>query len=130
MTFGEFLGVKCGDIDIETGKQMSHRDIYRRAIERFGGLEKLKPFIPFSLDEIRKAIPEDEHLNNLPMRKWDFASGFNVSYSDKYGLMVIPNGGGIWNLYRKHGITSASNSQGVCLLKEAAKEWAEEEFAK
>lgn len=130
MTFGEFIGVKCGDIDIETGERMTHRAIYRRAIERFGGLEKVKPFIPFGLNEIRKAIPGDEYLNNLSARKWDFASGFNSRHSDKCGEIVTPNGCGLWNLYRKHGITSASNSQGVCLLKEAAKEWAEEEFAK
>ena len=112
MTFSEFAGVKCADIDIETGNRLAHRDIYRRVIQRLGGLEKVKPFIPFSLEQIRKAIPKDEHLNNLPLRKWDFAAG------------------GLWVLYRENDIRSASLSQGVCLLKEAAKEWAEEETEK
>lgn len=112
MTFSEFAGVKCADIDIETGNRMAHRDIYRRVIERLGGLEKVKPYIPFSLVKIRKAIPKDEHLNNLPIRKWDLAAGC------------------LWVLYRKNDIRSASPSQGVCLLKEAAKEWVEEETGK
>lgn len=130
MTFSEFAGVKCADIDIETGNRMAHRDIYRRAIDRLGGLEKVKPYIPFTLEEIQKAIPKDEHLNNLPMRSWDYASGFNT-HKDRWGCeQVTPHGGGLWRLYRENGITSASNSQGVCLLKEAAKEWVEEETGK
>lgn len=112
MTFSEFAGVKCADIDIETGNRMAHRDIYRRVIQRLGGLEKVKPYIPFSLEQIRKAIPKDEYLNNLPIREWDFHASC------------------LWGLYRKNDIRSASISQGVCLLKEAAKEWAEEETGK
>ena len=112
MTFSEFAGVKCADIDVETGNRMANRDIYRRVIQRLGGLEKVKPFIPFSLEQIQKAIPKDEHLNNLPIREWDRAAGW------------------LWVLYRKNDIRSASLSQGVCLLKEAAREWYEEETEK
>lgn len=112
MTFSEFAGVKCADIDIETGNRMAHRDIYRRVIERLGGLEKVKPYIPFSIEQIQKAFPKDEYLNNLTIRKWDRAAGW------------------LWVLYRKNDIHSASLSQGVCLLKEAAKQWAEEETEK
>lgn len=113
MTFSEFAGVKCADIDIETGNRMAHRDIYRRVIERLGGLEKVKPYIPFTLEKIQKAIPYNEYLNNLPLASWDTVASYSI-----------------WPLYRENGITSASISQGVCLLKEAAKEWAEEETGK
>lgn len=123
MTFSEFIGIKCADLDIETGKRMEHRAIYQRAVERFGGLEVIKPLIPFSLEQIKKALEcGDEHLNTLPIRKWDSASGFYCR-----GASCTPQfGADIWNLYRKHGVTSASNAQGVCLLKEAARMWAEE----
>ena len=38
-------------------------------------------------------------------------------------------GGGIWELYRQHGINAASNSEGVCILKEAARRLVEREEA-
>ena len=111
MTFEEFIGIKNADIDIETGKQMKHRDIYRRAITRFGGLKAIKPLIPFSLEEIKEALAKgDEHLNTLDIRKWDSAAGFYVKGYD-YALMPSP----IWYLYRQNHVTSASCSQGVCM---------------
>ena len=121
MTFEEFIGIKNADIDIETGKQMKHQYIYRRAIMRFGGLKAIEPFIPFSLEEIKKALAKgDEHLNTLDMRKWDNASGFYCQGSE---CRIIPSP--IWNLYRQHHVTSVSCSQSVCLLKEAARWLAE-----
>lgn len=124
MTLSEFMGVKNADIDIETGKKMTHREIYRRCIERLGGLNAVKPFIPYSLAQIRQALPHDEHLNNLPISKWDWASGFNCRGGD---CTLI--GGGIVALYREHGINAFSCAQGVCILKEAAREWVEESEA-
>lgn len=77
MTFNEFIGVRNANIDIETGVELPHQYIYRRAIMRFGGLGAIKPFIPFSLEKIKKALAKgDEHLNTLEMRRWDKASGF------------------------------------------------------
>ena len=121
MTFSEFIGVHNANIDIETGEQLSHQYIYRRAIMRFGGLKAIEPFIPFSLEEIKKALAKgDEHLNTLDMRKWDNASGFYCQGSE---CRIIPSP--IWNLYRQHHVTSVSCSQSVCLLKEAARWLAE-----
>lgn len=56
------------------------------------------------MDEIRKKIKLDPYLNNTPIKLWDAAAMTSI-----------------WWLYRKHGITSASCSQGVCILKEAAR---------
>ena len=124
MTFSEFIGIKCANLDIETGEKMEHRAIYQRAVERFGGLKAIKPLIPFSLEQIKKALESgDEHLNTLPIKEWNFASGFVTYKWECKPIFHQP----IWYLYKKHGITSASNSQGVCLLKEAARVWAEEE---
>ena len=125
MTFSEFIGIKCADLDIETGEKMEHRAIYQRAVERFGGLEAIKPLIPFGLEEIKKAITNgDEHLNTLPIKEWDFASGFVTYKGECKPMFNAP----MWKLYWEHGVTSASNAQGVCLLKEAARMWAEEEL--
>lgn len=117
MTFSEFIGVRRGDEDIETGRRMTHREIYARAIERFGGLDEVWNYVPYrDVAWLRKKVAEDPFLNNTDMTPWDFASGF-ICYKSE----VKYTGSGLWRLYRQHGVTSASNSEGVCLLKEAAR---------
>lgn len=121
MTFNEFIGVRNANIDIETGVELPHKYIYRRAIMRFGGLDAIKPLIPFSVTKIREALANgDEHLNTLNIGIWDNAAGF---YVDGPNCIIMPSP--IWNLYMQHNVKSASCSQGVCLLKEAARMWAE-----
>ena len=122
-TFSEAINIKNADIDRTTGEKISHREIYTRAINLLGGLDDVIPYIPFGLEEIKEALKQDEYLNNLSMDKWDYASGFRCGRQGS----VIFIGGGVWNLYRKAGINAASNAQGVCLLKEAARQWAERE---
>lgn len=121
-SFSEAINVKNADIDTITGERLTHREIYARAINLLGGLDAVIPYIPFSLVAIKKALKTDEHLNNLSMQTWDLASGFRCRAAN-----VTFVGGGVWHLYRKAGINSASNAQGVCLLKEAARQWAERE---
>ena len=68
------MGVKCANIDIETGEQLSHREIYGRAIERLGGLDTVIPHIPF----YNRRVPQakyGERSNPLPaerkeIKKW------------------------------------------------------------
>lgn len=122
-SFSEAINIRNANIDTITGEKISHNEIYARAINLLGGLDAVIPYIPFTLEQIQKALKTDEHLNNLPMRKWDLASGFMCRGSD-----VRHVGGGVWVLYRKAGINAASCSQGVCLLKEAARQWAERGF--
>lgn len=124
MTLKEAVGVKSVDIDARTGAQLSHEEIYGRIIEFLGGLDEVGRFIPFQMSEIRDALENgDEHLNTLPLKEWDRASGF---IADHRGNCVF-TGGGIWTLYVKYGITAASSSDGVCILKEAARRIAQEE---
>lgn len=118
-SFSEAINVKNADIDTITGDKLTHSEIYTRAINLLGGLDAIIPYIPFELEEIKEALKTDERLNNLKMQKWDLASGFHC-----HAANVTFIGGGVWHLYRKAGITSASNAQGVCLLKEAARQWA------
>lgn len=110
MTFREF----CGD--------GSHREQYHRAIQKLGGLEAVIPFIPFSHKNIVRALQDgDEHLNSLPLAAWDSASGFVSRNANVFAV-----GSELWSLLASFDITSYSNAQLVCLLKEAAREWAEE----
>ena len=107
-TFSEAINIKCADIDRTTGEKISHEAIYTRAINLIGGLDAVIPYIPFKLEEIQNALNNhDKHLNTLRLRTWDF------------GSELIK---GVCN--RKAGINYMSISEGVCLLKEAARQWA------
>lgn len=114
MTIKEAVGVRV-DVDVKTGQKLSHSEVYGRVIDYLGGLEVVGAYIPFPIEELRKKIKKDQWLNNTPMDAWDRAAGF-VCRGSNCSLV----GGGLWSLYRKHGITSASCSDGVSLLKEAA----------
>ncbi len=131
MTLHEAIGVRV-DTDIKTGEKLTHSEIYGRAIEFLGGLDEVARFIPFPVETIREKLKSDPHLNNTPMSAWDKASGFlcgvfGNAHTQRYDCRCV--GGGIWELYRKHGITAASNSDGVCVLKEAARRLVEREEA-
>lgn len=130
MTLQAAIGVKYCDIDIKTGARLSHSEVYGRAIELLGGLDVVARFIPFLVDILRKKVKEDPFLNNTPMNKWDRASGFRCGVfgnAHRQGYYCQFIGGGIWELYHKHGITSASCADGVCILKEAARRLIERE---
>ena len=117
MTLEEAIGVHNCDVDDKTGKSISHEEKYGRIIEFLGGLDVVKHYIPFTFDDVFEAIQKDKFLNNLPMYAWDRAAGF---FTDNKGRCDFI-GTGLWTLYREHGITSASCSEGVCILKEAAR---------
>ena len=124
MTFDEAINIHKCNIDITTGQAISHTEKYTRAINLLGGLDVIIPYIPFTLAHIQKAVKEDENLNNLSAHMWSLSAGFKWTIT--HGAHnYIPVNAGLWHLYRKAGITSASCSEGVCLLKEAARQWAE-----
>ena len=115
MTLNEATGIHRCDVDKATGREISHREKYTRYIDYLGGLDKVKPYIPFELDYLIPKYREDRCLNNTLMSAWNNAAGFYC-----FGLDAIPTYGGLWNLYRQHGINTASCAEGVCILKEAA----------
>ena len=108
-SFDEAINIRMADIDITTGERISHSEKYTRAINLIGGLDAVIPLIPFSLELIKDALEHhDEHLNTLPLKRWD---------------NCVPSVKAL--CYRKAGISYMSLSQGVCVLKEAARQWAE-----
>ena len=115
MTPHEAAGIKV-DVDIKTGQQLSHSEVYGRIIDYLGGLQEVSKYVPYDVEYLRERIAKDPYLNNTYMGAWDRAAGFQ--YRQANCLFI---GGGIWNLYRKHGINAAGCSTGVCILKEAAR---------
>ena len=108
-TFSEAINIQCADIDRTTGEKIAHEVIYTRAINLLGGLDAVIPYIPFKLEEIQKALENhDKYLNTLKLNIWDYASEIIKGVC-----------------YRKANINYMSVSQGVCLLKTAARQWAE-----
>lgn len=114
------VNIKQSNIDITTGKTLSHAEVYDRIVNYLGGLSAVAPYIPFEIEEIRKALKKDEHLNNLSLRIWDTAAGFRVEGPNAKLIFS-----GLWDLYRVNGINTASLATGVCILKHAARRIAE-----
>lgn len=120
MTLKEAVGVRV-DVDVKTGQRLTHSEVYGRIIDFLGGLEAVAPYIPFDIPYLREKLKRDPWFNNTDMSKWDAAAGFWCSCSGCFAT-----GGGLWALYRSHGINSASCSDGVSLLKEAARRLCEQ----
>lgn len=130
MTLNEAIGIKYGMYDVKTGGEVSLAERCRRAIEFLGGLDEVAKFIPFPVEILREKFKEDPNLDNTSLSTWDKAAGFRCGTwrnagRQKYQCLLVR--GGIWELYEKHGITSASCDNGVCLLKEAARMLVERE---
>ena len=107
------FNVKC-DCDVEHSKKYTF-------LVNFLGYEQVKKCIPFTIAEIKNALAEDEHLNNLTLEKWDCAAGFRQSGWNMYRVYAP-----LIDLYKNKHITCFSCAEGVCILKECARMWAEE----
>lgn len=101
--------------------EMSHDERYNAIID-FLGYENVKRCIPFDLTTLKDAYEKDIWLNNLSMKKWDIASGFYCK-----GPNVEPMSSPLRSLIRDKGVNCYSNAGGVCILKQCARRWIEEE---
>lgn len=120
MDFKTAIRVHKVDIDMDTGEKLSHSEIYSRMIDKLGGVDAVWPCIPFTLEQIQKALRTDEHLNNLPMRKWDHAGGWITDvYAGREEVRPLPSR--LRGMLLNAGVTCFSNAECVCLLKECAR---------
>ncbi len=120
MDIDKAIRVHRGNIDMDTGERLSHSEIYGRIIDKLGGVDAVWKCVPFTLEQVQQALKTDEHLNNLPMKKWDIASGFRC-FICKGKELVKPIPSQLRGMLLKAGINCYSNSQGVCILKECAR---------
>lgn len=104
----------------------THQECMEHATKMLG-YENIKKCIPFALSEIKRALANgDEWLNTLDMKKWDYESGFVWSRTRNGESLAYRPETELVKLYRKVGLKSWSNSQGVSLLKHVARLWATE----
>lgn len=79
-----------------------------------------------TVGELKEALPSDKYLNNLPLKTWDVAVGIVGAYKwliNNREQAIITSGHHLTKLCKLHNI-NISASEGVCILKEAARQWA------
>ena len=110
------------------------------AVIDYLGEENVRVLIPVdNVESLKAAYSNDKHLNNIPLKKWDIASGY-ISYVDNYkrqqykqtwnGYFLKNSPKNLAELLVSKGITSFSVAECVCILKECARRWVEEEMVK
>ena len=67
MTLNEATRIHQRNIDKATGKELGFRERYTRYIDYLGGLDAVKPYIPFELDYLIPKYKNDRLFNNTPM---------------------------------------------------------------
>lgn len=123
MNLRQFANVDSFCRDLDTGKEVPYREYMRRVINQLG-LENVKRYLPFDIEFLKEKFEEDVYFNNTPIQAWDYAAGF-IPYIDKktktreykQTSTLFDLGG----LFVKNGITCFSPSDGVSVLKTAAR---------
>lgn len=105
-----------------TVRKSGFEHVYRTVVEKLGGVDAIRPYIPFSDDILRQSYAEDRYFNTslTPLRKWDEKSGIHVRNGHLGSSQPVATGNGIFQLAAKKGITRMSQSQAICILKTAA----------
>ena len=121
MNLKEFANVDVYYKDLDTGQDVPWEDYMHRVIEKLG-LHNIKPYIPYDLKYLKEKLKTDVHFNNTSLSAWDGATGF-IPYKTKTGVQQYAPShySGVSSLFVRNGITSFSVSDGVCVLKEAAR---------
>lgn len=96
-----------------------HEEYYRTIIDALGK-DQVRACIPFSLPQLIIAYQDNTSFNTLPLHIWDRASGFLTS--PRGSANVTHLGNPLTWLYNTIGVDSYSNSDGVCILKQAARD--------
>lgn len=117
MTLKEIANCTSMYIDKTTGKDIGHREFWKRVIDHCGGVDVVFQFVPFSIKDLKKAYSGgDIHFNSLPLAIWEQAAGW-----------ILPNGETAKNyshpiheFLQLNGITCYSQSDCVSLLKNVA----------
>ena len=121
MTLKAFAGVDSFYRDIETEREISHTEYMHRIIDKLG-LENIARYIPFDIDYLKEKLKKDKNFSNTEIQAWEVAAGFIPQINRKtHTLEYNHSHSGLAYLFINNRITCFSVSDGVCVLKEAAK---------
>lgn len=116
MTLTEIANCAGMYIDKTTGKDIGHREFWKKVIDHCGGVDVVFQFVPFSINDLKKAYSGgDIHFNSLPLAIWDKAGGWTAT-----NAKVTKNHSHPIHKFLLNGITGYSCSDCVSLLKNAA----------
>lgn len=127
MTLKEFANITPMFKDVDTGTEVSYEEYMCRVIDKLG-LENIAHYIPFDIDYLKEKLKKDKYFNNTQLQAWDAAAGFipHISKST-HTLNYSHVHNGLAYLFIANRITCFSVSDGVCVLKEAARILCEED---
>lgn len=121
MNLKKFANVDSLYRDLDTGQEVPWRNYMRRVIDKLG-LENIKPYIPYDINYLKEKLKANVNLNNTSLNEWDNAAGFMPTINTATRSMnFLYHRNGLSGLLVSNGITSFSPSDGVCILKEAAR---------
>ena len=121
MNLKQFANIDSLYRDLDTGQTIPWHDYMRRVIDKLG-LENIKPYIPYDIEYLREKLKADANLNNTSLSMWDAAAGFAPAFNSRTRTMDYSyHRSGLSSLFVSNGITSFAPSDGVCVLKEAAR---------
>lgn len=121
MNLKKFANVDSLYRDLDTGQEVPWCDYMRRVIDKLG-LDNIEPHIPYNLETLKEKLKHDINLNNTDIQMWDMAAGFVPVFNVKAKTMEYKSVNcSLADLFIRNGITCFSPSDGVCVLKEAAR---------
>lgn len=103
--------------DLDTGREIPYEEYMQRVIDKLG-IENIAPYIPFSIPFLKEKFKKDYYFNNTNLISWERAAGFLTSH---FKADVTYIGMGIGSLFLLNGINVFSCSDGVSVLKSAAR---------
>ena len=83
------------------------------------GRDDLKKHLPADIRTLAAAYLKDQNLNNIPLRKWEIATGYE-DYRDEQTVRVPTAKGPFPRLLAAHDIDSYSMSEAISILKRVA----------
>lgn len=121
MTLKAFAGVDSFYRDIETEREISYIEYMYRIIDKLG-LENIARYIPFDIDYLKEKFKRDKYFNNTQLQAWDVAAEFIPHISKRAHTLNYSHAhDGLAYLFIANRITCFSVSDGVSVLKEAAR---------
>ena len=121
MNLQEFAHVDSLYRDLDTGMQVAWNDYLRRIVNKLG-FENVTKYIPFGYATLQEKYEEDENFNNTELTEWLYAAGFKSYINCKtQEETIFQLRRGLAAMFTKNGITCFSPSEGVSVLKEAAR---------
>ena len=118
ITISKFAGVEYLETDGTT--------FYRAVINKLGGIDVIRPCIPFDDGTLIASYQEDTHFNTplTPLQKWSEATGLKPCMK-QCAITYVPNPEkqpNVYSMLRRHNVGSISLSHCVSILKYAAEQ--------